>query len=969
MPSNSPTEGSAAPHYEEEITHQRVPVPRRRRHQSESIAREQIPIIAIDQSHPHPYSPPQFRIISPLRRLAIRQWRSLVLSIITYYFVMKILSFDEDVMLDDLDGRFHESMNKQIVERLGKDSLRNRHVDNSPTIAEHTNEYDGIGRVMKDASVSQESMNFVVTDISAVDIDVTSGSQDRDDINSSNTSSSEMHTVELVNIALNSTLSEGLELMKDAVHIDASSEDTRPEDVEDGSLTSKHQSIVVGNKINSEIPVHEVKHSLAEQVSDALDASPKGLKLTKDPAHIDAPTKNARPVEASEPSVIHIFQYGAPRTATTTQFNMVCISLFLHFQIYHPELLNNTICNNADYWGGTPKPRVDYFLQHDGIPQAVKSHVGTPPESIKNTTIIFTTAFNKTEAAKKEAELKRKGFNVGLIQDMETLVDIGINATVKMYAKFFKLKSEHVPLLITYFNHWDKLRQCCGLQMSKYFRNTLLPPSDKNLNMEGHKFCTSVDIDNLEAQFMSTEMFKLIDRYKLMRPINRVSLVDGDLNGSYCSRYNDAVRKYGITGNRAHGGLNSRFSEVENHWEENNPNFDGLFRITQKPHIRVPSKTDSSSIDQPFSPWVQEYISFHQSSIINGRLTDNARYIIYQCKDGPVVCGGVGDRIIGMIKMFYLAMITRRVLLIDADFPVPLQVVLSPAHIEWNVTSFPETTLDFEDLTWNPKGNTFFLRPEIRGYRILKTTGYPRKLALDDICESSLMVDHMRQHQWTHFFNQTSLAAKAHEAFRAMFKMTQAVIDRAEEFKVSAGISGPYFGMHMRKGDAAMGVEGPSGTKVKLQIDRTTNNTMMMSCYHKMKEAHPEVTQGYLASDDIITKQNMSDIDPSISFAKEMRPFHVDLLARNGFSAPKKLNSTDQKVFQGMIDTWAEMLVLAKSTCFVLSKSMFSFGSSYMRGPNKCTVLLEFCELPSPAKREEMAFYGEAIYQRGFVLG
>jgi hypothetical protein len=82
-------------------------------------------------------------------------------------------------------------------------------------------------------------------------------------------------------------------------------------------------------------------------------------------------------------------------------------------------------------------------------------------------------------------------------------------------------------------------------------------------------------------------------------------------------------------------------------------------------------------VDPSFSPWVQDYISFHQSSIIDGKLADDAKnYIIYTCKDGNVECGGVGDRVIGMIKMFYLAMMTRRVLMFDSDFPIPLTAVV-----------------------------------------------------------------------------------------------------------------------------------------------------------------------------------------------------------------------------------------------------------------------------------------------------
>jgi acid phosphatase class B len=376
---------------------------------------------------------------------------------------------------------------------------------------------------------------------------------------------------------------------------------------------------------------------------------------------------------------------------------------------------------------------------------------------------------------------------------------------------------------------------------------------------------------------------------------------------------------------------------------------------------------DTASSFSSFSPWVQDYITFHKSALENGQLKEDAKYIIYTCKDGKIECGGIGDRVIGMIKMFYLAMMTRRVLVMDADFPVPLTLVLDPAHIQWNA-KFPHTDANFPDLIWKADGeNNLSLRSETRGYRIRQTGGVPRKLALDDLWSSELMANHLKMNQWAELASKMTLAEKAHEAMRAMFQISPTVVSRAEEFKASANITGPYIGMHMRKGDAAMGVEGPTASKRPMQIDRTTSNDMMMECWQEMKKDHPNVHIAYLASDDVKTKQNMSDADPFIHFAKDMKPFHVDLLARSNYASSLQVNTTDPLVAQGVIDVWAEMWVLAQSTCFILSKSMFSFGSLYLRDPKKCSVYLERCQMPAHRKGY-YTLYGEAIYQRGFVV-
>ena len=891
------------------------------------------------------------------------QWRLILLSAITFSVALNIFSFGEDGTLND----------RRNIDILPETLSRGDHIP----LQVIESPMDGADRLRNVQSALLEDVK-VFHDSASNEHEVGSnnfnllqarvfGSSLKRDVNS------------LVQIETESALGNADAKIRYILHEEGKNAVNKEIDATISLELDEENQIIDTNTSNKNL-----LHQNNDTVLNMIDAG--SLMLNEDKLVIaenstekldeTALSENVTFSEKSASPILHVFQYGAARTATTTQFNMVCISLFLHVQLYRPELLNNTICNMADRWFGS-NPRVVYFLQNEEIPQAVKSHVEEPPNLIRSSTVIFTTALMKDKAIKKEAELRERDFNVGLIQDMETFKEIGISGLVGQYAEYFKLTQGHVTMMTNYFNYWDKLRQCCGLQMSKNFRNELLPPDEKKSYLTKHKFCGSIDINGLEEQYMATDLYKLLDQYKLVRRINRVSLVDGNLNGTYCTRYNDAVQKYGITGNEQFAGLNSKYEEVENNWDEEvTPTFDALSHVLRKVESRneallqtdksIESKTDSSSVDPPFSPWVQDYISFHQSSVVNGTLKDDARYIVYQCKDGRVDCGGVGDRVIGMIKMFYLAMITRRVLLIDADFPIPLTLVLDPAYIEWNAT-FPDTPEYFTDLIWRPKRNRFVMRLETRGYRILKTMGIPRKLALDDIWLSKLMAHHMEQNNWSEMANNMSLAAKACEAFRAMFKIGPAVLARAEEFKLSASITAPYIGIHMRKGDAAMGVGGPTSKKMSLTIDRTTDNNMMMTCLQEMKKAHPAISLVYLASDDVATKEKISDIDPSIHYAKGIKPFHVDLLARSNFSSTLKLNVADKSVFQGTIDTWAEMTLLSQSTCFIASKSMFSFGALYMRDPNDCVVFLERCELISHRKGQ-YSYYGEAIYERGFVV-
>ena len=79
--------------------------------------------------------------------------------------------------------------------------------------------------------------------------------------------------------------------------------------------------------------------------------------------------------------------------------------------------------------------------------------------------------------------------------------------------------------------------------------------------------------------------------------------------------------------------------------------------------------------------------------------------------------------------------------------------------------------------------------------------------------------------------------------------------------------------------------------------------------------------------------------------------------------------TTDLSVLRGVIDIYAEMWILAQSSCFIVSNSMFSFGAYYMRDlmKKKCFVFIEKCE-DWEHVMGHFDYYGEAIYHRGFVL-
>eukprot|EP00899_Mesostigma_viride_P006352 jgi/Mesvir1/15718/Mv03297-RA.1 len=82
-------------------------------------------------------------------------------------------------------------------------------------------------------------------------------------------------------------------------------------------------------------------------------------------------------------------------------------------------------------------------------------------------------------------------------------------------------------------------------------------------------------------------------------------------------------------------------------------------------------------IDPRLPDFLRDYAQFHKESL----QSDSAQYIIYTCTDVNA-CGDFGNRLAGIADALYLAVVTRRVLLIHHT-PFPLEDSLRPRAIDW----------------------------------------------------------------------------------------------------------------------------------------------------------------------------------------------------------------------------------------------------------------------------------------------
>lgn len=239
------------------------------------------------------------------------------------------------------------------------------------------------------------------------------------------------------------------------------------------------------------------------------------------------------------PIKTHIVTYGSPRTATTLLFNMVAVSYFLYLTENNPGKIADV---ELKFW---VRPDAYITLRKRKTPMVVKTHVSLD-NFLSGNVVVFTAATNKKEAAKMKAKLERDGHTVAYVQDMETLKERGIAQLVDTYVAGYGLSKKHRTILNEYFSLWEVLRQCCGQQMSMRWRNDMMPEKFKDKNLKSHPTCGSYDIDMIERSFMETELYSLIEKYPSVQPLNKPSLKDENLNGTYCSSYNYLVRTQGL---------------------------------------------------------------------------------------------------------------------------------------------------------------------------------------------------------------------------------------------------------------------------------------------------------------------------------------------------------------------------------------------------------------------------------------
>jgi len=161
---------------------------------------------------------------------------------------------------------------------------------------------------------------------------------------------------------------------------------------------------------------------------------------------------------------------------------------------------------------------------------------------------IFLTGVNGISEA---AFLRSEGYNVRYVADTR-MVSVRGEYMVFEYQKIFSLSDTQMTELFGYMWYWDVIRLCCGKQMSQVWRLQLNEETKSSRTSEDvfksseTSKCAVYNISAVEREFMRTQLYQKIANLSNLQGMNRPSVADGELDGDYCHKYNEKVKKLGI---------------------------------------------------------------------------------------------------------------------------------------------------------------------------------------------------------------------------------------------------------------------------------------------------------------------------------------------------------------------------------------------------------------------------------------
>ncbi|CAE8690072.1 unnamed protein product, partial [Polarella glacialis] len=205
--------------------------------------------------------------------------------------------------------------------------------------------------------------------------------------------------------------------------------------------------------------------------------------------------------------------------------------------------------------------------------------------------------------------------------------------------------------------------------------------------------------------------------------------------------------------------------------------------------------------DTPLAARLAEYVDFHRRGVaaLADPEAEKPQVLVFVCQPYGQ-CGGHGDRLNGIVTAFLLAVLTNRVFLLDSENPLPMQLLLEPRAIDWQVRGSILATAGLRHHSYHDKRQQFEAD-------LLRIASYPEQLLvvstnyrmIRSLFEAPDLVERARELG----LPDRAPAFLVAEIFDMLFAPTPVLRQELSRFRRELGPleDGRFIAVHLRTGD------------------------------------------------------------------------------------------------------------------------------------------------------------------------
>ena len=286
--------------------------------------------------------------------------------------------------------------------------------------------------------------------------------------------------------------------------------------------------------------------------------------------------------------------------------------------------------------------------------------------------------------------------------------------------------------------------------------------------------------------------------------------------------------------------------------------------------------------DQCGSTWQIKYCDFHESALKSPK-TNN--FLSYFCDGTHRGCGGLGNRIQGLVFLFFLAMLTNRTFLVHWQGLGKLEEYLEPNQIAWKLQL--NSSSQFRKTYWGvwgpPSGyDRNRIESETQFENWASHADFDAYLGrFDAIGTIFFFADSL----WKNPFLreraiQLGIPSSPYKmlgcAFHFLFKQTRAMKTALEEARRSLSRHPPLLGIHIRTSDLHFGSKDKNSYRshntLTFFICALQQSAFVLANTH----SNLKTLQWFLAADDQKVKDMAKNYYPNEIISLGFRPMHTE---------------------------------------------------------------------------------------------